>query len=89
MTDTTVTAELGTPNSNYCIAYVTGAIAAQNDTLIVSNFRKIFGVSGSIEPASGNTVPADPDIDDTTKNKIICTGTDVGTAHLIIVGIPA
>ena len=88
MTDVTITGNITSPSTGYCTAYITGAKAAQNDYLIVDNFEVIYCVSGSIEPASGDSAPADPDIDDTTKNKIKLTGSVAGTAHLIIAGVP-
>jgi len=88
MTNVNATAEMATPSTGKCMAYVTGAVAAQNDTITVTNMRKILCVMGSMEPSSGDTVPVDCDIDDTTKNMINSTGSDVGTAHLVIIGIP-
>lgn len=82
------TSKMTSPSTGYCTAYVTGTKAAQNDTLTVTDFRKIFCASGHVEPASGDSTPADVDIDDTTKNMMNLTASAVGTVHLTIVGIP-
>ena len=88
MADVSATAKIATPSTGYCSAYVTGAKAAQNDTLTVSNFKKIVNAQGMVEPSSGNWVEESCERVDGTLNQVKLTATTVGTSHLWIQGIP-
>ena len=88
MTNVTATEYSISPSTGYGFAYVTGAKAAQNDTLTCSGFRRVYAAAGVVEPSSGDSAAETVTVDDTTQNMLNLTGAATGTFHGWIIGQP-